>query len=140
MKRSIDILILTLGMMAFGVNMNAQCETEAKLCDRYFTSEYVSDGQEYRALLHSDQEAEFETTLFGGNTYRMVSCSGEVAGDLIFTLKDTEDKLLFSSADFSNAPYWDFVVENTMEVTINARLDRNRKDSGCAVILIGFKQ
>jgi len=87
-----------------------------------------------------DQEAEFTSTLFGGNTYRMVSCSGDSPGDLIFTIKDREGNVLFNSADFSNAPYWDFNIENTVDVTINARLDQNKKESGCAVILIGFLQ
>ncbi len=118
----------------------AQCDTEAAFCDRYFDNSFISDGQEYRALLHSDQEAEFETTLFGGNEYRMVSCSGETAGELIFTLKDQEGNILFNSTEFGNTPYWDFNVENTINVTINARLDNTKKDSGCAVILIGFKQ
>lgn len=118
----------------------AQCDTEAKLCDRYFDQSFISDGQEYRALLHSDQEAEFQTTLFGENVYRMVSCSGEEAGELIFTLKDQEGNELFDSSNFGNTPYWDFNIESTTEVTINARLDKNKKSSGCAVILLGFKQ
>ncbi len=140
MKNTMKKIIL--GICFFGATMGsqAQCDTEAKLCDRYFSNTYVSDGQEYRALLHSDQEAEFRTTLFGGNTYRMVACSGDVSGDLIFTLKDADGNLLFNNSNFSNAPYWDFVVENTVDVTINAKLDQNKKESGCAVILIGFKQ
>jgi len=137
---SYKYLITALAAVLLSAYSIAQCDTEAKMCDRYFTSEYISDGQEYRALLHSDQQAEFETTLFGGNTYRMVSCSGEVAGELIFTLKDVDGNTLFQSSEYSNAPYWDFNVENTMKVTINARLDQNKKSSGCAVVLIGFKQ
>ncbi|MFT5922109.1 MAG: hypothetical protein ACJAU0_002659 [Flavobacteriales bacterium] len=100
----------------------------------------MSDGQFYRALLYNDQVAEFETTLFGGNTYRIAACSGEDDGNLIFRLYDQERNLLFSNAEFSNAPYWDFVVENSMNCTIEAQLDLNKQDSGCAVLLIGFKQ
>lgn len=118
----------------------SQCNDQAEKCDRYLDANYVSDGQEYRALLHGDQEAEFSTTLFGGNTYRIAACSGEEAGELIFSIKDSEGNVLFSSSGYSNAPYWDFVIENTLEVTISARLDQNKKDSGCAVILVGFKQ
>ncbi len=137
---TIKNIIITLGFLGFIMSSYAQCDTEAKLCDRYFDKTFISDGQEYRALLHSDQEAEFKATLFGGNEYRMVSCSGEVAGELIFTLNDKEGNELFNSGDYGNAPYWDFNVENTTEVTINAKLDQNKKSSGCAVVLIGFKQ
>ena len=91
-------------------------------------------------MLYNDQVAEFETTLFGGNTYRIAACSGEEQGNLIFRLFDQEGNLLFTNLDYSNAPYWDFVVENTMSCSIEAQLDLNKQDSGCAVILIGFKQ
>lgn len=117
----------------------AQCESIADDCSEHLT-EYISDGQFYRALLYNDQVAEFETTLFGGNTYRIAACSGEEQGNLIFRLFDQEGNLLFTNVDYSNAPYWDFVVENTMNCSIEAQLDLNKQDSGCAVILIGFKQ
>lgn len=123
--------------MAFATQ--AQCEIIVEGCEEHLT-EYISDGQFYRALLYNDQVAEFETTLFGGNTYRIAACSGEDDGNLIFRLYDQERNLLFSNAEFSNAPYWDFVVENSMNCTIEAQLDLNKQDSGCAVLLIGFKQ
>jgi len=137
---NIKNILLVAGFLGLVGSAVAQCDTEAKLCDRYFDQSFISDGQEYRALLHSDQVAEFQTTLFGGNVYRMVSCSGEEAGELIFTLKDQEGNELFDSSNFGNTPYWDFNIESTAEVTINARLDKNKKSSGCAVILLGFKQ
>lgn len=123
--------------MAFATQ--AQCEIIVDGCEEHLT-EYISDGQFYRALLYNDQVAEFETTLFGGNTYRIAACSGEDDGNLVFRLYDQERNLLFTNAEFSNAPYWDFVVENSMNCTIEAQLDLNKQDSGCAVILIGFKQ
>lgn len=123
--------------MAFAAQ--AQCEIIVEGCEEHLT-EYISDGQFYRALLYNDQVAEFETTLFGGNTYRIAACSGEDDGNLIFRLYDQERNLLFTNAEFSNAPYWDFVVENSMNCTIEAQLDLNKQDSGCAVLLIGFKQ
>ncbi|MFK7756750.1 MAG: hypothetical protein AB8B53_07445 [Flavobacteriales bacterium] len=138
-KSIIKLALITLTICLAQIAL-AQCDTEAQVCDRHFSNEFISDGQEYRALLHTDQEAEFNSTLFGGNTYRMVSCSGETPGDLIFSVKDKEGNELFSSAEYYNAPYWDFNIENTVDVTINARLDQNKKESGCAVILIGFKQ
>lgn len=119
----------------------AQCEDVADNCAEHLSELYISDGQFYRALLYSDQVAEFETTLFGGNTvYRVAACSGDAEGNLIFRIYDEERNLLFTNADFSNAPYWDFVVSSTMNCTIEAQLDLNRLESGCAVLVIGFKK
>ena len=39
-----------------------------------------------------------------------------------------------------NASYWDFNVENTVTLKISAKLDALEAPSGCATILIGFKQ
>lgn len=122
------------------LTLSAQCDSIASFCEHNLNRDYISDGQIHRALLYNDQVAEFETTLFGGNTYRIAACSGAEDGNLIFRIFDQEKNQLFSNAEFSNAPYWDFVVENTIHCTIEAQLDLNRKESGCAVILIGFKQ
>ena len=118
----------------------AKCDEIADQCEMNLAKEYISDGQFYRALLYNDQVAEFELSLFGGNTYRIAACSGMDSGNFVFRLYDQEHNLLFTSSDFSNAPYWDFVVENTMQCTIEAQLDLNKQQSGCAVLLIGFKK
>ena len=133
------LFLFVLALVGF-VGANAQCEAIADDCSEHLEKSYISDGQIYRALLYNDQVAEFETTLFGGNTYRIAACSGEQDGNLIFRIYDQEKNLLFTNADFSNAPYWDFVVESTMYCTIEAQLDLNKQESGCAVLLIGFKQ
>lgn len=137
MKISITLIFLSL----FGFSAFSQCENVADECTDHLTENYISDGQFYRALLYSDQVAEFETTLFGGNsTYRIAACSGDNDGNLIFRIYDEERNLLFTNAEYSNAPYWDFVVSSTMNCTIEAQLDLNRLESGCAVLVIGFKK
>ena len=118
----------------------AQCDTQAAACAEFISNEYISDGQTYRALLVDDQTAEFQTTLFGGNTYRIAACGGDMDGNIIIRLVDQDGNVLFTNKDYSNAPYWDFVVESTMMVSIEANLDEFRLNSGCAVILIGFKR
>jgi hypothetical protein len=121
--------------------LNAQCDTIADFCHQNnFTVEYVSDGQNYRAFLFGDQEAEFETTFFGGVTYRIAGCTGFSQGDLIFSVKDQENNTLFDSMEQKNSPFWNFKVENTITVKISAKLDDLENTSGCATILIGFKQ
>ncbi len=139
MKKIFAFTVILLILGAF--KSNAQCDTIANFCHQNnFTVEYVSDGQNYRAFLFGDQEAEFETTFFGGVTYRIAACTGFSQGDLIFSVKDKENNILFDSIEEKNSPYWNFKVENTITVKISAKLDDLENASGCATILIGFKQ
>ena len=64
-----------------------------------------------------------------------------IFGNLIFNIYDQDRHLLFTNKNYANAPHWDFRVKSTLECTIEAQLDANKNaGSGCAVILIGFKQ
>jgi hypothetical protein len=122
--------------------LSAQCDSIANRCAKHITNAFVSDGQQYRSLLlNSEEYAEFSTTFFGGTTYRLAACSGNSDGNLIFTIYDKDRNLLFTNRKQRNAPYWDFKVKSTVETVIEAQLDAVRNaGSGCAVILIGFKQ
>lgn len=133
------ILITILFFTTLSYNSFAQCDTIANACMKHITGAYVSDGQSYRALLYDDQVAEFNTTLFGGTTYRFAACSGFEDGNLILSIFDEKRNLLFTNSEYDNAPYWDFKVTSTMNVIVEAQLDMNKLDSGCAVLLIGFK-
>lgn len=138
-------LILVLSFLFSGASltrMNAQCDSIANMCSKHIISSFVSDGQQYRSLLlNSEEYAEFHTTFFGETIYRIAACSGRSDGNLIFNIYDEERRLLFTNRDQRNAPYWDFKVKSTVETIIEAQLDVNRNPgSGCAVILIGFKQ
>jgi hypothetical protein len=138
MKRYYFLLAVLFGMSSF--QATAQCDKVTEDCAEFINQEYISDGQAYWAMIKKDDVAEFQTTLFGGNTYRIAACSA-TKGSVIFKVLDPEKNELFSSSDFGNAPYWDFVVEGTITVNIEATLDPTRNsDSGCAVLLIGFKK
>src|SRR5688572_200008 len=132
------VFALSLG---FG-SLKAQCDTIANICAKHIIASFVSDGQQYRSLLlNSEEYAEFHTTFFGETTYRIAACSGTSDGNLIFNIYDEERHLLFSNKSQRNAPYWDFKVKSTVETIIEAQLDATTNPgSGCAVILIGFKQ
>jgi len=135
------ILVLFIAFISLSITTNAQCDTIANYCHKNnFTVNYISDGQNYRAFLFGEQEAEFSTTFFGGATYRIAACSGFSQGSLIFRIKDEEGNVLFDSMEFGNAPYWDFKVTSTMTCSISAQLDLHETQSGCASILIGFKK
>lgn len=133
-------VVFTLLMSVLSLLSYSQCDSLAGSCEKHITQTYITDGQAYRALLNGTEIAEFSTTLFGGNTYRIAACSGNSDGNLVFRLYDQDKNLLFTSQDFGNSPYWDFVIENTMVVTLEANLDASRSSSGCAVIIIGFKK
>ncbi len=133
------ILLLTL---AAGIGAQAQelCGTIADRCEKHITTQYIPDGQFYRALLQGDEQAEFNLTLFGGTTYRVAACSGDTDGILVFSVVDKDDHVLFTNRDQGNAPYWDLAVTNTIDVKVEASLDPSKAGSGCAVMLIGFKK
>ncbi len=139
MKNIIRTLIIG-GLIIYANNLFAQCDSIATVCKEHFTSSHISDGQQYRALLIDDEIAEFNITLFGGSTYRIAACSGLSDGNLIFSIFDSQHNLLFSNKDYSNASYWDFSVKSTIDCKIEAQLDNRKITSGCAVLLIGFKQ
>lgn len=144
MKKFVFILSFV-AASAFVNRLNAQCDTIANICAKHIISTFISDGQQYRALLlNSEETASFKTTFFGETTYRIAACSGTSDGNLIFSIYDNAEpqrNLLFTNRNQKNAPYWDFKIKSTLDVVIEANLDANRNPgSGCAVLLIGFKQ
>lgn len=144
------LLLALAGLFLVTTNVQAQesCDSLASVCKKNLrvapkgdkNAIYVSDGQTYRAFLDEEQTAEFQTTFYGGNTYRITASAGTKDNYVIFEVYDTQNNLIFSNIDHKNAPYWDFKVEGSLDVIINMRLDANKKSSGCAVMLIGFKQ
>jgi len=140
-KIFLTCVLSVLFLLLSPVKSKAQCDTIASLCAKHIIASFVSDGQLYRSLLLNPEEtAEFKTTFFGETVYRIAACSGLSDGNLIFSIYDSERNLLFTNKDFKNSPYWDFKVKSTIEVTLEAKLDPANNGSGCAVLLIGFKQ
>ena len=141
MKRFfLAVFFLTFSFLS--TQLSGQCDSIANRCSRHIISSFISDGQQYRSLLlNSEEYAEFHTTFFGETTYRIAACSGTSDGNLIFNIYEKDRRLLFSNRTQKNAPYWDFKVKSTVETIIEAQLDAHKSaGSGCAVILIGFKQ
>lgn len=142
------IILLVLGICATPFLSHAQdCESIVKLCGDYLDgtaqgnkkSKFVSDGQVYTAFLDREK-AEFRTTFYGGSTYRIAASAGKDDNFVIFTIKDTYGNVLFSNRNYKNSPYWDFKVPTTLPVLIETELDLDKKVTGCAVMLIGFKK
>ena len=141
MKKHIFQIIAVCAFLTFSMSSFSQCDTIASLCSKHIGSQFISDGQQYRAMLLSSEEtAEFHTTFYGGSTYRIAACSGLKDGNLVFSVFDSERNQLYTNNEYKNAPYWDFKITSTIDCIIEAKLDAANQGSGCAVILIGFKQ
>ena len=141
MKKSLTALVFVFCGLTFKNTALAQCDTVANLCVKHLAAQFISDGQQYRALLlNADETAEFHTTFYGGATYRIAACSGLSDGNLVFSIFDSERNLLFTNNEYRNSPFWNFKITSTLDCIIEARLDAENQGSGCAVILIGFKQ
>lgn len=139
--KSINLTLLFTLLIAGGLYKTAsgQADTIMRMCTQYMIPPYVSDGQQYRALITQGETAEFYTTFYGGSSYRIVSCSGLSEGSLIFSVYDKDRNLLFTNEDYNNSPYWNFKFESTVDCIIEARLAESER-SGFAILLIGFKQ
>ncbi|MPQ47776.1 hypothetical protein GCQ56_12265 [Marinifilum sp. N1E240] len=134
----------TILLFAFilGLSNISKGQTDVTLenCTKHFGTEYISDGQQYKALLSGGEIAEFHTTFYADNHYRIVGATGKDEGNVIFSIYDQENNLLFTNRDHKNSPYWDFKFENSMNCTIEAKLNQKNISSGFVLMLIGFKQ
>lgn len=139
MKAIFFSFILTLALLVPSL-AQAQCDTIANVCYKHMTQQYLSDGQQYRALLLNSEVAEFNSTFFGNTTYRIAACSGLKDGQLVIRIFDKQRNLLFTNIEHKNAPYWDFKFLSSMDCIIEAQLLDPKAKSGCAVLLISFKQ
>jgi hypothetical protein len=148
MKKPLLILALVVPALIGGLIAVAQepCDELPDFVKKYLDPKsgdkgvFISDGQVYQAFLDDEQKAEFHVTFYGGSTYRIAASAGSQDKSVIFEVLDEERNLLFSNAEYSNEPYWDFNVASTVDCIIETRLDLDKKTSGCAVMLIGFKQ
>lgn len=146
MKKHILFLFLCVGVFLFNQHASAQLDSTIKLANKNIVSPFVSDGQAYRAMVISGQNAEFPATFFSGTTYRISVASGNTEGNVIFSVYYSDPatgdrQLIYTNSQHNNASYWDFKVNSTAEVVIEASLNpASGKDSGFVVMAIGFKQ
>ena len=147
MKKIFNYTLLALSLFTFNTTFSQEtCDEIAEVTNGYLNTSkdkqlnriFISDGQVYRAFLNDDEAAEFEVTFYGGSTYRIATSAGSDDTYIIFEVYDKERNLLFSNEDYEYAPYWDFEIENSLDCTIEVKLDVDKKLSGCASVMIGF--
>lgn len=135
-------LYILFSLVAANWSYSQDCETLIKVCENILKGKdkkFVSDGQVYTAFLDREK-AEFKTTFYGGTTYRIAATAGNEDNFVIFTVKDMDGNVLFTNRKFKNTSYWDFKVPRTIPVIIETELDLDKKITGCAVMMIGFKR
>jgi hypothetical protein len=135
-------ILTALFLTSVAMSYAQDCEALVKACEKHLKgpkNNFVSDGQVYTAFLDREK-AEFKTTFFGGSTYRIAATAGEDDTYVIFTVSDTYGNLLFTNKNYKNSAYWDFKVPSTIPVVITTELDQDKKVTGCAVMMIGFKR
>ena len=140
MNKFLRYIVIVSLFLSFNTQAFSQIDKTMMLCEKYLVPPFVSDGQEYKALLNGDEVAEFHVTLYGGSIYRIIACSGVIEGGLVFSIYDVEKNLLYTNRDHQNSAYWDFNINNTVNLTIEAEFNQAESKSGFAVIQIGFKQ
>lgn len=136
-KKTVFILTLLALTFILPTGINSQEEELVKNCLINIRSPFITGDRSMKAFLTGDEVAEFRTTFYHGNTYRIVLCSFD-PGLIEFTLLDTNRNKLFNSKDYNNPALWDFKMEGSMECIIEARLNTDVAQSGMALLLIGF--
>jgi hypothetical protein len=138
-----QVLFIALSLFSISAYAQQNCESIVKECALLLNKDskidFVSDGQVYTVFLDREK-AEFKTTFYGGTTYRLAASAGSYDDYVIFTIRDPEGQILFSNKHYKNAPYWNFKIQETLPVTIEAELDADLKITGCVVMMIGFQK
>lgn len=139
-KLKFKYLVILLTVILLKINASAQLDSVMARCNTFLTDDFISDGQQYLSLITGDQTAEFNVVFYGGNTYRVISCSGNDKNKIIFNIYDKYRNLLFSNTDYNNTNYWNFQFESTIECFIEAKFAPGTNQSGFAVLLIGLQK
>lgn len=139
MKIRYILLLINIVNIISGYSVYAQKDTLLHNCSKYLTGSYISDGQEYRALLNEDETAEFKITFYEGTRYRIICCSNTPGAVINYSLYDIEGNSFFANKDYNNTSYWDFTFKSTINCVITAEVDRTTVNSAVVFFLIGYQ-
>jgi len=134
------IFVLTIFIQLTSTLLYSQNNTSVTKCDQLLNSGYVSNGQEYKALLDENNKAKFYTTFYGGSYYRVIACTNNNNYPLIFSVFDTEKNLLFCNKDYQFTPYWNFTFSSTIDCIIEFEIKSDKPLNDEVKLIIGFKE
>ncbi|MGQ1891547.1 hypothetical protein ACT29H_13995 [Thermophagus sp. OGC60D27] len=137
-KTTTLILLTIISLCAVALSQPNQSQHFYSGCMEQIDDGFIHNSQPMKALLTGSEVAEFRTTLFEGNIYRIVTCS-PTNKKIWFSIYDTNNNLLFSTTRHNFSSSWDFEMKGNLECKIEAGLMPGEGNSGMAVILIGVK-
>lgn len=141
MKKLPLFLILPLLILANGAY--SQCRTFVKNNCREAMGEYIPAENFNAAKLLPGDQAEVTMTFYGGEDYRLLVCSQEILGDVMFQVLDTDENILFDNATEELTNTFDFRVAGTQEFIIRLLVSDNPDapldPQGCVAIMVGKK-
>ena len=130
---------------AFANNVNAQCNSFSRKSCMPQLKDYTHNGQYNSLMMAPGESADLEVNVFSANDYRFAVCGQEILGKLAFRVLDAKGKVIFDNKEHDMAGVWDFSVKSSQKLTIEVSVPEKKKnptemsESGCATILIGFK-
>lgn len=95
-------------------------EVETECAKAHSEPSFLSDGKDYRSLL-TNNSSEFVVLFYADNKYRIAACT-DVGGPLTFYVRDHQGNVLFTNAEYENAPYWDLIFPTTIECIVTISL------------------
>src|SRR5690554_555135 len=87
-KYFFPVALFSMALLLAG-GLNAQIDQMARDCQAEMETPFITSNKTLKAFLTGEEVAEFRTTLFDGNIYRVVLCTPE-AQAVAFSLYDTK--------------------------------------------------
>lgn len=144
MKKAL-ISILFVSSFLFSNSSYSQCKSFTKKKCMPELEPYIHNGQLNSVNLFPGESASLTIPFYSGQEYRILACAHKILGDgVYFEVKNSKDKLIYSSKDKSSA--WDFKVSSTQDLVVdvfvpeNTSVEGDMAQSGCISLLVGFKQ
>lgn len=143
MEKTIKTILLIFYLLALPTILLAQCnEYTKKECIPQLTP-YTFNGQLNNAVLSEGETAELQLTFYKDQEYRILVEGEDNLGKIQFQLFDTDYNLLYDNSEEDLTNLWDFMVESTDDFVIRVLIPENKQkeriESGCVSILIGFR-
>ena len=123
----------------------AQCNSFSRKVCLPQLQDYVKTGAPNSIVLAPGESADLEVNVFSANDYRFAVCGQEILGKLAFRVLDAKGKVIFDNKEHDMVGVWDFSVKASQKLTIEVTVPEKKKtpteitESGCATIMIGFK-
>jgi hypothetical protein len=110
---------------------------------------YVQNDNFNSAVLIPGDEAELLLTFYADKDYRLLVCGHPVLGSLEFEVLDTDEGIIYSSAETEKVDnnIFDFKIATTQQLMLRIRVPKEDNPNslvpmpqGCVSVMIGSKE